>query len=386
MHIGRLAFASMLLLGVASTHAAEVKVVPADFIVLNPTNPDKGYSDLMVHAVIVATGARETRTLSGLRVDILSSGHVLLSRELVPDEMVEGTRYLASAPFPEFVEGQVLNGKGLNGVFGRDVGFASSAALAPSQAILAMRLHFSVGFKADAVRATATFAGGETASADVPVRGYSSPISYRMPLSGQWLMQAIPGVQSHHRFNPSTEFAVDFFKLGPDGHVVHGDKLDANNFPGYGASVTAAADGTVVAVIADQVQDRPALVKRPEETLSGYYKRVDEFHMSQMRKNFRAANSGNLVTLRHEAGGVVKYSSYGHLKSGSVRVKVGDAVKQGQVIGEVGDTGDSAAVHLHFQVNACADAFTCMSLPVAFANMRSVDNNDELARLVTDEP
>lgn len=386
MPIMRWALTALLLLAATVSDAAEVKIVPADFIVLNPTNPDKGYSDLMVHAIIVATGARETATLKDLRVDVLAGGRAVLSREFMPDELLGGTQFLASAPFPEFVEGQVLNSKGLSGVLGRDVSFASSAAMGPSQALLAMRLHFSVGFHADAVRATATFTNGKTASADVSVKRYSSAIAYAMPLSGQWLMQAIPGVQSHHRFNPSTEFAVDFFKLGPDGHLVHGDKIDANNYPGFGAPVSAAADGTVVAVIADQVQDRAALTRRTGEAPADFYKRVDAFHTMQMHKDFRAANSGNLITIRHQTGETVEYSSYGHLKSGSVRVKVGDVVKQGQIIGEVGDTGDSAAVHLHFQINACADAFTCKSLPVAFANMHAVDNNDEMARLVTSDP
>jgi hypothetical protein len=251
-----------------------------------------------------------------------------------------------------------------------------------------MRLHFSVGVTPEEVRATATLGGasGEnTVTANVPVKSYMSPISYRAPLDGQWMMQAIPGIQSHHRLNPSTEFAMDFFKLGSDGHVRRAESRDAASFYGFGAPVRAAADGTVVRVIADQVQDRAALIRKPGEAADTFYKRVDEFHLQKMKRNFAAANAGNLVTIRHEKNGVTEYSSYGHLKSGSVRVKPGDRVAQGEIVGEVGDTGDSAAVHLHFQINAGPDAFTSMSLPVTFANMRSVDGNDEMGRLVTTE-
>ena len=55
---------------------------------------------------------------------------------------------------------------------------------------------------------------------------------------------------------------------------------------------------------------------------------------------------------------------------GSVKVEVGDIVKRGQVIAEVGDTGDSAAVHLHFQINTGANAFMSKSVPVMFSDLQ----------------
>jgi hypothetical protein len=373
---------------VTGAGAAEIRVVPSDFIVLNPTNPDKHYSDLLVHTIAIATGDTETATLKALRIEIMSKGRILLTRQVPIDEIVRGTQYLAGAPIPEFVDGQMLSDNGIEGLFGRHVSFATSPRMTPSQILLAMRLHFSAGFEPDAVRVTATLGGpggSKIATASVPVRSYVSPIGYRAPLEGQWLMQAIPGVQSHHRFNPSTEFAIDFFKLGLDGHVLHGDPIDAQSFYGFGAPVLAAAEGTVVGVIADQKQDRAALLRKSGEPAEDFAKRVDNLHMTTMRKNFRAASAGNLVTIRHDKDSVVEYSSYGHLKSGSIRVKMGDHVTQGEIIGEVGDTGDSAAVHLHFQINAGPDAFTSKSLPVSFSNMHEVDGNDEMGLLMSTE-
>lgn len=380
-----LVFALSLCLYALSTLAADIRIVPADFIVLNPTNRDRHYGDLMVHAIAVATSEKQSAALTSMRIEIMSGDQVVLTRLVSAEELLGGTQYLAGAPFPEFVEGQVLNDKGLEGLFGHRVTFAASESMGPAQVLLAMRMHFSLGFKADSLRATATLAGpaGETVSASVPIRNYSSPIHYVSPVEGQWMMQAIPGVQSHHRFNPSTEFAVDFFKLGPDGHVSHGDTLEATHYYGFGSSVLAAAAGTVVAVISDQTQDRAALAHKTGESVASYGARVETYHMATMRKNFRAANAGNLITIRHEQNGVTEYSSYGHLRSGSVRVKPGDHVSQGEVIGEVGDTGDSPTVHLHFQLNAGADAFTSKSLPVSFANLSAVDGNDEMGRLVT---
>lgn len=367
--------------------AAEIRVIPSDYVILNPTNVDKGFSDLVVHTICIATSQNETLTLQGLAVELLSKGRAVLARSIQPAELVAATSNLAHAPFVEYVAGQLLNHDGLDGLFGRHVVFSDSAVLRPSTVLTAMRIHFSVGFPVDSVRAVATMIDEAknvvTVAALVPIRAFTASIQYHSPLTGTWLMQAVPGVQSHHRFNPSTEFAEDFFKVGADGHVAHGDPLKAANFYGFGAPVLAAAAGTVVVVIADQNQDRPALIKNSKETMDQYLTRVDEFHMRSMAKNFRAANAGNLITIRHEHDGVTEYTSYGHLQSGSVKVHVGDKVEQGQQIGAVGDTGDSAEVHLHFQVNAGADAFTSKSLPAIFSNLYEVDNNSELGRLVS---
>ena len=63
-------------------------------------------------------------------------------------------------------------------------------------------------------------------------------------------------------------------------------------------------------------------------------------------------NWGNIVRLRH-AGGFTSW--YFHLQADSVRVNVGDEVRQGQVIALSGNTGRSSGAHLHFQVQADSD-------------------------------
>ncbi len=63
-------------------------------------------------------------------------------------------------------------------------------------------------------------------------------------------------------------------------------------------------------------------------------------------------NKGNYVTLRHDDGA---YSLYYHLEQDGVKVKVGERVKEGQVIGLSGNTGYSATPHLHFVVYRIVD-------------------------------
>ena len=62
----------------------------------------------------------------------------------------------------------------------------------------------------------------------------------------------------------------------------------------------------------------------------------------------KSGNSyGNYVRIDH-GGGIV--TLHAHLVKGSVCVKVGDTVKQGQRIGRMGTTGRSNGVHLHTEV------------------------------------
>ena len=57
--------------------------------------------------------------------------------------------------------------------------------------------------------------------------------------------------------------------------------------------------------------------------------------------------AGNHVILDIGGG---HYVLYGHLQQASLRVKVGDQVRRGQVIAQVGDSGNSGQPHLHLQV------------------------------------
>lgn len=58
-------------------------------------------------------------------------------------------------------------------------------------------------------------------------------------------------------------------------------------------------------------------------------------------------NPGNMVKIDHNNG---YFTRYLHLAYGTVKVKAGDRVKKGQVIGYMGNTGYSFGGHLHFEV------------------------------------
>ena len=57
---------------------------------------------------------------------------------------------------------------------------------------------------------------------------------------------------------------------------------------------------------------------------------------------------GNYVIIDHGNGFKTRYM---HMLKGSVKVETGDKVKKGQVIGYMGNTGNSSGRHLHFDIS-----------------------------------
>lgn len=84
-------------------------------------------------------------------------------------------------------------------------------------------------------------------------------------------------------------------------------------------------------------------------TQSGVVKRVSNncWHVSCGYKCEHYNSYGNLVVIQHDDGSA---SYYGHLKQNSIKVSVGQRVQAGQEIAQVGSSGYSTGVHLHFEI------------------------------------
>jgi murein DD-endopeptidase MepM/ murein hydrolase activator NlpD len=63
------------------------------------------------------------------------------------------------------------------------------------------------------------------------------------------------------------------------------------------------------------------------------------------------------VTIEHDVDGVTYRSAYAHMQSGSMTLEIGDTVTRGQVIGRVGNTGQSYGAHLHFVIQTADGTF-----------------------------
>lgn len=193
--------------------------------------------------------------------------------------------------------------------------------------------------------------GLEIGSAPVPVEAFDPPV-LGPPLIGAGYVAADGCCDSiRHvraalpidgRLHLAQRYAIDWERVDADRRLVAGDLSDPASYTIYGEDVLAVADGEVVAAVdrfADQVPgDLPAGLPFDEA-------------------------DGNHVIL-HIAEGV--YVLYAHLKPGSVAVAAGETVTRGQVIGQVGNTGNTTAPHLHLHVMDGPSALDSDGLPYVF--------------------
>jgi murein DD-endopeptidase MepM/ murein hydrolase activator NlpD len=68
-----------------------------------------------------------------------------------------------------------------------------------------------------------------------------------------------------------------------------------------------------------------------------------------------------------------EFSVMMHMREGSVTVKAGQHVTQGQVIGRLGNSGDSFGPHLHYQLQSGPDLFRDPSIPFIFQNVNRIN-------------
>jgi Peptidase family M23 len=159
------------------------------------------------------------------------------------------------------------------------------------------------------------------------------------PLSGKgWVaLNGCCGAGTVHRSSSLTvngniyyaqRFAIDWMRLDDAGRMVHGDPSDVHNYTCYGADILAVADGTVADTLNNLDDQKPGtLPDRSTITIQN----VD----------------GNHVVL--DLGDGV-FAFYAHMQKGSVTVNVGSRVKRGQLLGKLGNTGNTSAPHLHFHL------------------------------------
>ncbi len=171
------------------------------------------------------------------------------------------------------------------------------------------------------------------------------------PVSGMWAAVYEPSWDRGHRRviyttgNKSRipgRYAIDFIMLNDQGQITSGDTDVITHWLGYGADVLAVADGIVSSV---------SNVFTESKTISGHANPSAE----------RA--TGNYVSIKLNDQ---QYAFYEHLMPNSIKVKVGQKVKRGQVIAKVGFTGQTTGPHLHFHLADADSPLGAEGIPFVF--------------------
>jgi Peptidase family M23 len=137
----------------------------------------------------------------------------------------------------------------------------------------------------------------------------------------------------------SQRFAIDWEKLNDENRIFVGDPQDVTSYFAYGQEVLSVGEGRIVLAV-DKYEDQipgelPPIIQLEEA-------------------------DGNFVVIDLGGG---NFAFYAHMIKGSLTVEVGDYVTRGQVIGLVGNTGNTSAPHLHFHMMSGPSTFGSNGIP-----------------------
>lgn len=133
-----------------------------------------------------------------------------------------------------------------------------------------------------------------------------------LPVNGEWVM--------------AERFAVDWVRVDDHDRLVTGNPKKNESYPQFGKKFFAVANGVVVKAQDGQRDEVPGDLPSVMTTES-------------MGGNCVMVDLGNGLT-----------AYYAHAKKGSILVREGEKVYRGQPLGLIGNSGDSQAPHLHFQL------------------------------------
>jgi len=191
---------------------------------------------------------------------------------------------------------------------------------------------------------------------------YQTKTDLILPVKGRSIIYDGHDFYAHHRrfdyiFEPIRDFgfttnfmrySYDFVPVNEAGEMLRGDEKSNTNYFGFGANLYAAGAGKIVAVVDKEPDNR-------------------SFDESLLKTN-QMVLFGNYIVIDHWNG---EFSLYGHIKQDSAKVKVGETVKQNQIIAQIGASGSSKFPHLHYELQTGADT-KAEALPSYFRDFRRV--------------
>lgn len=214
----------------------------------------------------------------------------------------------------------------------------------------------------------------ETVAPTAPVN--AQPITISPPLYGaNWLdgnscCEVTPHRAAVNSINGALwapeRFAIDYVQLDDEGRVFDGPADDLSSYAFYGTDIHAVGDGPIVGMVSDYPEQVPGA------NPSGLP--VEEY-------------GGNHIVQDLGAG---HYAFYAHLQGGNTEgLSIGQKLTTGQVIGQLGNTGNTSAPHLHFHIMDSPLPLASNGLPFLiddFTLQGRVTGDDALNACAGDQP
>lgn len=337
----RTAFAAAAVALAGPAHAAEPVLTPLVAMPVAGANPVKG-ADGKIHLAYEVTLVNQSQLLVGVEaIDVVDAANDAMLQHLDWKD-VDAKLRLNSRD-----EGNVL-APANSGYLFMDVTLPAGAKVPP---VIAHRFQLSVKRikpETDGPKPPSSISfTGAAVSVGAPAVAIAPPLKGKRWAVGGGCCAAI----SYHRgatlaidgtVHVAERFAIDFVQLGDNDSLASGPANKVESYPYFGAEVLAVADGTVAGIHDGDPEEVPG--KLPEG------KSIDNA-------------GGNFIVVDIGQG---RYAFYAHLQAGSLKVKEGDKVTQGQVLALLGNSGNTDTPHLHFHVMDGVSPLEANGLPYAF--------------------
>lgn len=204
-----------------------------------------------------------------------------------------------------------------------------------------------------------------TATVSIQPQVYAAKTALSLPVKGKLMVHDGHDFYAHHRRlnteHPAAKelgLGQNFMRYSLDLNPTN-EQFDSHRGAGarnedwfaWGQPLYATGDGTVV----DAADITPDNIRGGES-----YFKPDKVRSAPMQFY------GNYVVIDHGNG---EFSLLGHVQKGSLAVKVGDAVKRGQLVARIGNSGSSNNPHVHYELRT-GQGLKVEGLPASFVNYR----------------
>jgi murein DD-endopeptidase MepM/ murein hydrolase activator NlpD len=166
----------------------------------------------------------------------------------------------------------------------------------------------------------------------------------RLPFQGEWTVfwGGDTKALNYHVSVPFQKNAFDLIITDKQNRSFRSDGKSNEDYYAFGQPLIAPCDGEIVLAV-DGVKDNVPGVLNPIYI------------------------PGNSILLKTKNG---EYLLFAHFKQNSIKVKQGDKVRQGQLLGQCGNSGNSSEPHLHFHIQNMEDFGKAVGIKCYFEKLQ----------------